>query len=301
MRRREFCRRFAFSAVASSSLLGCREGRRQPIETDQLHIVSLSPAISQTLVEIGLADAVVAVGDGDDFFPGLPSVGRFVDLDLEQLISLEPTHVLAMTGRQGLPDAIERLASRHAFELRSLEYPQDVSGCIASIVEVGSSVGRLAAGQRLAQRVAEDIEAIAGLTKSLDPVSTLVIFNDTPLMAAGPGTVLDELLSVAGGRNAAEGFATTAPTLDQEALIAIDPEVIVWLQPRAKGDSGQKADLRLGAASRVAAVQNQRVYRIEDRAVLLPGPSIGRTAGSLAGVIHPDLQQPISEILNAVR
>ena len=300
MRRREFCHRLASAAFVAGPLLSCRE-RHQPPQggADRLRIVSLSPAISDTLLELGLADEIVAVGDGDDLLADRPSVGRFVDLDLEQLISLDPTHVLAMTGRQGLSDAIRQLASRQAFELHDLAYPQNVAGCIASMTAVGAAVGRSTAGYRLARRVGERLKAIGELTDFFERHSTLLVFGETPLMAAGSGTVLDELLSIAGGTNAAAGLNSTAPILDDEALISLSPEVVILLQPRGPGTRSRQPGFGHEATTRLTSLGDWRVRTIDDLAALLPGPSISRTAGSLAGMLHPALQPPILEIFDA--
>ena len=51
-------------------------------------------------------------------------------------------------------------------------------------------------------------------------------------MASGPGTVLDEVLRMVGGENAAaRRQGRSRPTYDREKLLALAPDVILLIQP----------------------------------------------------------------------
>ena len=84
----------------------------------QLRIASLSPAISRTLADLGLADRLV----GRSRFcravePAIPVVGDLTSVDYEILIRLKPTHVLLQPPLAGLDAELARLAQEQGWTL----------------------------------------------------------------------------------------------------------------------------------------------------------------------------------------
>lgn len=282
-------------------LISCGKPQPSTYTDDQLRIVSLAPAITHVLIEIGLQDAIVAVGDYDQLAPaGVPSLGRYIDLDLERLTTLAPTHVLAMTGQAGLPDRVKQMAEQGRFELTDLAYPGRIETGIELIEQVGGGIGREDSTRALAQEMRQQLAAFARLTAERDRPNTLMVFNLERVMASGPNTVNDQLLDIAGGRNAASEATVTAPVYDREALQALAPDVIFLLMPGEPPLAGPE-DPRLASLQGLGlpAVENQRVYLLNDPAVLMPGPSMVTTAVSMAVALHPDLAEPIAEVFRA--
>ncbi|MEM9418039.1 MAG: ABC transporter substrate-binding protein [Planctomycetota bacterium] len=287
-----------FLLLTCMGLMSCDEAQEADFSDDQLRIVSLAPSITHTLSEIGLRDAVVGVGEGDELAAlGTPSLGRYVDLDLERLATLAPTHVLAMTGQAGLPGGVSRMAEQGRFALSDMAYPGGIESSIAFIDQVGVAIGREDRTSSLTQSMRQRLAAIAELTADRERPKALLVFNLERVMASGPNTVNDELLQIAGGENAASEATVTAPVYDREALRALAPEVIFLLMPGEPpltgGDDPRLSGLRgLG----IPAMENMRVYLLNDPAVLIPGPSMVYTSVSMAVALHPDLAEPIAEV-----
>jgi ABC-type Fe3+-hydroxamate transport system substrate-binding protein len=280
--------------------VGCREAGLE-YEDHELRIVSLSPAITQVLIELGLRESIVAVGDFDELAPpDVPSLGRYIDLDLEKLLTLRPTHVLAMTGQAGLPEKVKTLAEQRGFALTDLDYPDTVHAALGLIEKVGEALERVQRGEALAGRVRFQLDGIAALTAERERPSALLAFSTERVMASGPGTVNDELLAIAGGVNAAADATVTAPIFDREKLRAIQPDVIFLMLP-GQPPLTQRSDPRLASfrGLDLPAVLNDRVIVLNDPAVLLPGPSMATAAASMAVALHPDLAQPIAEVFRA--
>ncbi|MEM8738234.1 MAG: ABC transporter substrate-binding protein [Planctomycetota bacterium] len=277
---------------------GCGGSGEPRYADSEMRIVSLAPAITQVVEELGLRRAVVAVGAGDDIArPAAEDLGSFVDPDLERMSALAPTHLLAMTGRAGLPRRMVELAERRRIVLADLEYPADLGAALGLIVEVGEALGRGDRARALSDRVRSELAGIERLTAGRPRPRVLLVFAADPVMASGPGTVNDEVLRIAGGENAAAGASVTAPVYDREALRALSPEVIVLMQPGRPPLSGMD-DPRLDGFRGLAlpAMQAERVYLLNDPAVLHPGPSVSITAASLAVALHPDLAERVAEV-----
>ncbi|MEM9882592.1 MAG: ABC transporter substrate-binding protein, partial [Planctomycetota bacterium] len=223
------------------------------------------------------------------------SLGRYVDLDLERLTTLAPTHVLAMTGQAGLPKRVGEMADAGRFALTDLPYPGSVDAAVGLIAEVGAAIGRAEAGAALSAEVRRQLDGIAALTRGKQRPSALIVFTVDPVMASGPGTINDELLAIAGGRNAAAGANVSAPVYDREGLRALDPDVVFLMRPGEPPLSGPE-DRRLRSFRGLRAVEENRVVLLNDPAVLLPGPAMGTTAVSLAVKLHPELAEPIGAV-----
>ncbi len=281
-------------AVLVAALAAC-SGSSEPSGEGGRRIVSLSPVVTQVLIELGLGDEIVAVGDLDPLAPaGVPSVGGMVDVDLERLLSLRPTHVLATSGAAGLPAELRRLAGEGAsgeggrFEVADLGYPDEVTDVADVIRGVGVAVGEGEAAERLAIGVLERLGALARRTavgavegRGGGRPRVVLVFATGPVVASGPGTVLDEVLTIAGGVNAAGGAAVSAVTYDREGLIALAPDAVFLLEPG--GAALREGDPRRDA---VPAVDPGRVYLFNGATVLIPGPSLADLAEAMAGVLN---------------
>ncbi|MEE9405362.1 MAG: hypothetical protein V3V20_10745, partial [Algisphaera sp.] len=134
-------------------------------------------------------------------------------------------------------------------------------------------------------------------------VRTLLVFSTHPLQACGRGTVHDDLLKIAGGENVLAANAGTAPTLDQEMLLRLAPDVVLLLRPKAKAmakDAGVpslESDVSGDGIDGLSGLRDGalRVVHLDDPAVLLAGPSVDLTAVSMALVLHPSRAAKVAE------
>lgn len=267
-----------------------------------LGVVSLSPAITQWITALGQAHTLVAVGDGDVMAPrGTPSVGTFVDVDLERLAGLKPSVVLAATAPEKLPRALRDAAGRGGFRVEAWDYPTTLEAAMAFGPHVGGALGNPEGGAALAHTLGARLDAVAGAVAGRPRVRTLLLFSVEPLQACGAGTVHDTLLSVAGGVNVLAASAGSAPTLDRELLRGLAPDVILLMRPGAAPLSGRN-DPRLAAlgGQGLPAVDQGKVVLLNDPAVLLPGPTVDHTAVSFAVALHPQRALAVAQAYAAV-
>src|SRR5262245_61670957 len=100
------CRRQASGGAAAAS------GGNGP------RIISLSPAISRTLVDFGLADRVVGrTPHCDALDRSIPVVGDLLNVDYEQIIRLNPTHILVQPPASGADPHLLELAKQRAWKV----------------------------------------------------------------------------------------------------------------------------------------------------------------------------------------
>jgi len=283
-----------------------------------MRVVSLAPAVTRMIVDLGVADVLVGVGEHDDAAPaGLRVVGNFMNIHTEALVNVRPTHVVAMYGSGAVPPQLVRLARTHQFELSVYAYPNridqvmrilyrddDASGTdqTSTSRSLARLVGAPVAGRRLRDRMLAQLDSIADLTRTRPAPSVLMVIATGPVMASGPGTVLDDMLCrYAGARNAAAAAAMTVLTCDREKLLRLRPDVILLLRPGDPPlgrleDDPRLADLR---GLDIPAVQQRRIALISDPLTLLPATSLPRIVGAMVASIHRDLREPIDSILDS--
>ncbi len=298
--------------LAVLCVAGCGEESPPLPDTEQStqpqgpRIVTIAPALSQMLVDLGLGDSIVGVAEHDFAAPkGLPVVGNYNAVNTELLLSTQPTHVLMMTGPDGPPASVKRLAELGQFDLYTFPFPLSIQDIQKTLYDqspdadpsLATSLGINEKAMQLKMRLLRQLAAISSLTAAEDAPSVLLVLGTDPVMASGPDTVHDELLGFAGGFNAAADATVTAPEYDREALIALAPQVILLLDPNSPDLAEGDARLAAFEGLPIPAIEHGRVYVLNDPLVLLPSTSIGSVCADMAKAIHPNLSKEIDQVL----
>jgi vitamin B12 transport system substrate-binding protein len=271
-------------------------------------LVTIAPALSQMVVDLGLADEIVGVAEYETAAPpGLPVVGNYNAVSTEILLSIRPTHVLMMVGPGGPPGRLSGLAKDGLFELHTFPFPLSI-GDIGRVLydeapadgagpSLGEALGVPGRAMALKMRMLRELAAIGSLTADLDKPTVLLVIGTGPVMVSGPGTVHDELLGFAGALNAAGDATVTAPEYGRESLLALSPQVILFLQPDSPGLKDGDPRLASFAGLPIPAMEDGRVSVINDPLVLLPSTSITRICAEMAKAIHPEVARQIDRAM----
>ena len=189
--------------------------------------VSLVPSLTETLFELGVGESVVgatkfcvhprpAVDD-------VPRVGGTKDPRIDRILALAPTLVLVNQEENRLED-VERL--RAAGLAVHVTFPRRVADVPPMLRELGELVERPARGEELAMEVEAAIEEVRIAALGRPPVPFAVLIWREPWLAAGPGTFLSDLVTVAGGVNVIPVSPGAAPYPE------VEPEILEALGPR---------------------------------------------------------------------
>ena len=262
-------------------------GRKIFIADPPTRIVSLAPSVTEILFAIGAGDRVVGVTSFCNFPPealAKPKVGGAFP-NLEVVLSLKPTLVLAP--RDFIrPDMVAKL-DQLKIPLFILE-SNSIEDVLRHIQTVGRMLGRTeqsdAVAGDLRRRVAEVKTRTAGATRP----RVFYVLNSDPLMTAGPGSFIHQLIELAGGTNVAAGAPVPYPRLSLEEVIRQDPQVILFPVGDEEGipDQEQQRWLRWPTLS---AVKQNRFVRIPSVLLDRPGPRVVDGLERLARQLHPDL------------
>jgi iron complex transport system substrate-binding protein len=277
----------ALTMITLSALPGC--DRRAPGTPDAANgaqrIVSLAPAITETLFALGAGADVAGVSQYCDYPPEvvrLPKVGTFITPNIEAIAGLRPTIVIGLESSSDLRE----IRALNAMGYRTLMVNDDsIAGIEASIRTIGGAIRRAHEAQALLDRMHLKIATIEERLRGVPERRVLMVVGHQPMVAVGRGTYLDELLTMARAANIANGAAQTWPRLSLEYIIATRPEVILDGQ---MGSDPSSPSSFWAKYPTIPAVRDHRVVGYPEDPTLHPGPRIVQTFEILARLIHPE-------------
>lgn len=280
------------AGVAGAAVVPDMLGRAVTIPDRPLRVVSLAPSITETVYALGRGDWLVGVTDVCDYPPparGLPRVGGIAAPNLERIVRLQPDLVFATAegNARDLLDRLERLGVP-TFALRPDRYERVVD----SVAAVGQALAAVQPARRIADDIRRQVGRVEGLVVGRSRPRVLYLIWTDPLIAAGAGTYLDDLLGLAGGRNIVWERTGSYPRLNWEQVVARVPDVILLAdhrEDRERPETGSGAVPREWQAwQAVPAIRTGRVLAVPSNAILRPGPRIGDGLRRVAQAIHPD-------------
>ena len=265
-------------------------GREISVDGTPLRIVSLAPNITEILFELGLGDSVAGVTFFCDWPPEarkIQKIGGFINPSLESVVALEPDLVLATAdgNRPGDIEALERLGlAVFVIDTRSFDDIEE------TVILVGELTGRGAEGKRIAEEMRRRRERVRKAVAESRAPTVFVALDHSPLITAGEGTFVDELITLAGGRNVVRSPAVKYPVYSLEQLFSADPEVLLSTAPvpaDAPGGGDWWSGLPGGAG--LKAVRNGTVYVLGTMDFFRPGPRIVDSLERMALILHPEV------------
>jgi cobalamin transport system substrate-binding protein len=104
----------------------------------------------------------------------------------------------------------------------------------------------------------------------------------------GPGTFIDTLLNMAGGKNVGSTLSGPWVQISVEKLLTENPDYILLGDAALGGITPEQVAARAGWNS-LSAVKNSRVLPFDDNTVSRPGPRLVDGLETLAKLLHPEL------------
>lgn len=240
-------------------------------------IVSLAPSLSEIVIELGAAKQLVGVLDGGErpaALAGLPSVGRYGQLELETLLQLKPDLILLW------PDSISagqrKQLENFGIELLVAE-PHKLATLADQFAEIGMRIGRPEQGQQLRQRFNDGMQALQQRYRREQPLRVFYQVWDKPLYTLGGQQIISDALRVCGAVNVFADLPQPAPQVSIESVIARNPEVIL---------AGSGAELEGWKDwPSLTAVAQQQLWQVPDKGLERPSFQMLGATGKLCKVL----------------
>ncbi len=267
-----------YAVLMAALLVAC--DRADPVQATGpvRRVVTTTPSSTELVAAAGGASLLVGVDRFSTYPPEvkrLPVVGDFVSPSVEAILQLHPDLVVL--------DAVQ---IRTAEALRSggvdtlvLEM-KNIDDVLDGLTRTGHALGdERRAGEERARLEAAIARARAGgQARTRRPRVLLVVDREVgalrSLVASGPGSYLDQLVSLLGGDNVLAGSAVMYPKISPETVIEAAPDVILDAT-HTDDPAGALRDWR--ALAQVPAVAAGRVHMIGGEGsgyYVSPGPRL---------------------------
>jgi iron complex transport system substrate-binding protein len=247
-------------------------------------VVSLAPSITETLFALGAGDQVVGVTDYCNFPPEAQQkhrVGGIVNPSIETIVRLKPDLILLSVEGNVRTD-FEKLTMLGASVF--VTNPRTLEGIYSSILRVGQLVGKEDSAARLVRTLRKRADSIRKNAKHEARPSVLLFVSLQPVIVAGPGTFLAELIAYAGGENAAARAPSHYSAYSREAVLKDDPDVLIFLSDI--GGSNDELVRLYPEWSNLKAFRRGAVYRVNADIVSRPGPRAVDALDTLFTILH---------------
>jgi len=274
--------------AASTREAGAVESPAPPTRKNPT-VASLSPAATDILLGLGAADHLVAVSNYDparDATAGLPRVGDYRTQDWEKLAALRPAKMVIQLHPDRTPAGLRDRARGLGIDLVNLQI-DTLDDVFAAIPKLAETVGEPDQGAAALRKLRDQLDTVRRRVAAAPKVRTLVVVDVGGRSVAGPNTFLDDILTIAGGENAASQLGNAWPTVDREKIAQLQPQAVIHLLPGASPQELRQAEQFWAATPDLPAVKGRRVHYLTDPAALLPGYHLGDLAEQFALVLHP--------------
>ena len=184
-------------------------------------VASTSPAITDSLVELGLSAHIVGRSGFCTSVPkAVPVIGDLRDFDAERLALARPDVLFVQPPIAGTAPELREFCERKS--IRIVERRLDTLDDIARLADDIEGVF----GASIAPKLAE-LRGFLGERPAIasDAPRALVVVSADPFLAVGRGNYLDDLVAHAGWRNALD--ASGWVELSVESILALKPDRII--------------------------------------------------------------------------
>ena len=259
----------------------------------KLRIVSLAPSVTEILFALDLGNHIVGVTDQCNYPPAateIEHVSGFGTPNVEKLLALGPDMVIACGLEKPEFAEVLRRAGIQVVNVQKTGFIASFPELFDAVGQIGEATGRQAEARKLVAGMQTELDAVAARIGRIDDARRPRVFveiEESPLMTAGAGSFIDDLINRAGGRNVAHEITSAYPRIDPEKVIAWNPDVILVAHSDRPGEAAERLARHIGW-SNVAAVRDRRVIDDIDADLLFrPGPRLVEGVKALAERLHP--------------
>lgn len=255
-------------------------------------IVSLVPAVTETLYMLGLGAHLVGRSDFCDFpevVTNLPAVGSLGSVNVEAIARLKPDYVL-------LSDAQAQTKLHKALEKLRISHIAVPANSLEQIFQSVWDLGQRFDATENAELWLEHVNNVIAKAKERAPEPSmaprvLICAGRDPsslerLYIAGRGNFYEGIVKIVGGTNAYDG-PLPFPMVSLEGVLKMNPDIIVdIIVGDVARDGVEKALIQWSGLSTVNAVKTGDVHILSETWAVRPGPRIDRLVTTLSKYVR---------------
>lgn len=219
----------ALLAVAAGAELVVEddEGRRVALPEPARRVVSMAPHLTELLFSAGAGERLVGVSEFSDWPPearALPRIGGFAGVDLETVVALRPDLIVAWGSGN---------SRRQLDKLRALGFPLFISeprrleDVPRTLQRLGMLTGTVPSAGQAAAAFQTRLEALRKRFADRPRLDVFYQVWNRPLVTLSGDHLVSQVMDLCGGDNVFAALGGLAPQVNVEAVLAVDPQVIV--------------------------------------------------------------------------
>ena len=269
-----------------------REGNEFTLPNKVEKIISTAPSNTEVLVELGLADKLVAIdkysADVEGVNTDLPQID-FRNPDAETLISLEPDIIIASGHNKVGDEDPFQLVKEAGIPVVYIPSSYSIDGIYGDIEFIAEITGTEKQGTEIIENMKKEVEAIREIgDKITDKKKVYFEIGSTPsLYSFGKDTFLNEMIQIIGAENIfANEDSWISPTA--ESVIDANPDVILTNVPDTDGVSAVDEIKSREGWDSITAVKEGQKYSIDNNSSSRPSQNVIKALKEMAKAIYPD-------------
>lgn len=241
-------------------------------------VIALEPSDCEILFALGCGDAVVGRGQYCDYpeeVANIPSVNSGTDINIEEIIALEPQLVI-MTKMAHDPALLEK------FENTGIQVvttdSQKIEDIYSNIALLGKLMGTEENADKIVEGMKDGFKAITDMVADKTSDEKSLYFEVSPLQyglwTAGQGTFMNELSDMINIKNCF-GDLENWKEISEEQVIERNPDYIVTISMYfGEGPTPEEEILSRKGWEEITALKNNAILNIDTNLLSRPAPRL---------------------------
>jgi len=282
--------RWLLAALALGTLAPAAGGAAAP------RIVSLAPNLTELAYAAGAGSTLVGTVEYSDYpaaARALPRVGDAWRVDPERVLELRPDLVLAWSS--GTPG--DTVAQLESLGLKVVSIPTYRLADVATALRtIGKIAGTSAVAEASAEAFDSGIRRLRAVHTGVPKLSVFIEIDDEPLYTVNGRHVISEVVELCGGRNVFAELPQLAPPVALEAVLALDPQVIL-----STDDTIADPQALWRRWTQLAAVRDGAIYSMSSDTLTRATPRLADGAREVCAALDDARAKRAARIARAAR
>lgn len=302
MKRRNKILLVAFTMLFAIMLLaGCgktekvmkdREGTEFTLPKEVNTIVSTAPSNTEVLVELGLADKLVAIdkysADVEGVNKDLPKID-FRNPDAETIIALKPDLIIASGHNKSGENDPFALIKEAGIPVVYIPSSYSIDGIYGDIDFMAEITGTEKKGKEIVENMKKEVDSIKAIGDKIEDKKKVYfeIGSGSKLSSFGKDTFLNEMIEIIGAENI---FANQKSWISPspESIVAANPDVILTNMPVVNGIKATEDIKNREGWENITAIKEGAVYGIDKNASARPSQNVVKALKEMAKAVYPN-------------
>lgn len=290
------CLFFLLATAVNATSVTDSENRTLAFSVPFQRIISLYPAHTTNLLELGLKDEIIACGPSDNQLPGLPKV-RFQD-DPERLLALKPDLVLIrpMISR-GYPHLVRTLEKNNV-RVVSLQ-PTEATELFTYWENLGKLTGREAEAGTMVTTFGKRLAEITASLQHIPMEKRKRVYFEAmhrQMKTFAPNSMAMFVLESAGGVNIAQDAdrmrETNIAAYGKERILAKANQIELYLAQNGRMNPVSVDDIaREPGFGVIKAVRDRQIFLVDEAMVSRPTMELLNGIAFVKSLLYPDYDQ----------